>query len=130
MRTSVNIPEDVLATFDDTWQAQGLDSRSRAVREAIQEYVERHTDLADLAGDVVAAVAFDYEHRSVVGEVHTIQHEFEDVITTTQHYHHGDRCLESAFCRGPAARVRELVYQLRDFDAVGRVNVLFLEPTG
>jgi CopG family nickel-responsive transcriptional regulator len=42
--------------------------------------------------------------------------------------HHGDWCLETIFCTGSAARIRELVYHLRDFDAVGRVNVMFLQP--
>ena len=128
MRTSLNIPQEVLESFDTTWQDEGLESRSRAVREAIHEYIERHTELEELEGPVVAAMAFDYEHTLVIGELHTVQHEFEEVISTTQHMHHGEWCLETLFCQGSAARIRELVYRLRDFDAVGRVNVMFLQP--
>lgn len=126
MRTSVNIPDELLSTFDETWQAQELNSRSRAVRAAIREYVTRHTELSDLDGEAIATLAIDYEHGTVVQDLHGIQHEFESVIGTTQHLHHGDRCLESIFCRGPAVRIRDLVYRLRDFDAVGRVTVMFL----
>ena len=128
MRTSLNIPQEVLESFDTTWQDEGLESRSRAVREAIHEYIERHTELEGLEGPAVAALAFDYEHTLVIGELHTVQHDFEDVIGTTHHMHHGEWCLETLFCHGPAARIRELMYQLRDFDAVGRVNVMFLQP--
>ncbi|MDS0301388.1 CopG family ribbon-helix-helix protein [Halogeometricum sp. S1BR25-6] len=128
MRTSLNVPQEVLDSFDETWKSEGMESRSRAVREAMQEYIERHTRLEEIEGEAVAAIAFDYEHTLVIGELHTIQHEFEDVIGTTQHMHHGDWCLETIFCTGPANRIRELVYQLRDFDAVGRVNVMFLQP--
>nr|WP_233340614.1 ribbon-helix-helix protein, CopG family [Haloprofundus sp. MHR1] len=128
MRTSLNVPREVLDSFDETWKSEGMESRSRAVREAMQEYIERHTRLEEIEGEAVAAIAFDYEHTLVIGELHTIQHEFEDVIGTTQHMHHGDWCLETIFCTGPANRIRELVYQLRDFDAVGRVNVMFLQP--
>ncbi|QAU14493.1 CopG family ribbon-helix-helix protein (plasmid) [Halorubrum sp. BOL3-1] len=128
MRTSLNIPQETLDAFDETWQEEGLESRSRAVREAIQEYIERHTDIETVTGPTVAALAFDYEHTLVIGELHTIQHEYEDIISTTQHVHHGEWCLETAFCEGPADRIRQLVYQLRDFDAVGRVNVMFLQP--
>ena len=120
-------PQEILETFDTTWQDEGLESRSRAVREAIQEYNERHTDLESLDGTAVAALAFDYEHTLIIGELHTVQHEFEDVIGTTQHMHHGEWCLEITFCQGRTERIRELVYQLRDFDAVGRVNVMFLQ---
>ena len=128
MRTSLNISREILDAFDDTWQDEGIESRSRAVREAIQEYIERHTDIEGLDGPAVAALAFDYEHTLVIGDLHTVQHEFEDSIGTTQHMHQGEWCLETIFCEGPAARIRELVYQLRDFDAVGRVNVMFLQP--
>lgn len=38
MRTSLNVSEDILDEFDETWQAERLDSRSRAIREAMQEY--------------------------------------------------------------------------------------------
>lgn len=128
MRTSLNVPQEVLDEFDETWKNEGLESRSRAVREAIQEYIERHTSLEGIEGPAVAALAFDYEHTLVIGELHTVQHEFESIIWTTHHMHHGEWCLETIFCQGSAMRIRELVYQLRDFDAVGRVNVMFLQP--
>ena len=127
MRTSLNIPQELLERFDETWEAEGMESRSRAVREAMQEYVERHQTLEDVEGEVVAMIAFDYEHTLVIGDLHRIQHEFQDVIETTSHTHQGEWCLESIFCRGQASRIRELAYRLRDFDAVGRVNVVFLQ---
>lgn len=126
MRTSFNIPDELLAEFDDTWQTEGFDSRSRAVREAMQEYVEAHADLEAVDGEVAAVLAFDYEHEPVIEQLHTIQHEFQDVITTTSHTHEGEWCLETIFCRGPAERVRTLLYRLRDFDAVGRVKMMLL----
>lgn len=126
MRTSFNIPDELLAEFDDTWQAEGFDSRSRAVREAMQEYIEAHAELEAVDGEVAAVLAFDYEHEPVIEQLHTIQHEFQDVITTTSHTHEGEWCLETIFCRGPADRVRTLLYRLRDFDAVGRVKMMLL----
>ena len=128
MRTSFNIPEDLLAQFDETWKSERLDSRSRAVREAMYEYIETHTRLEEVSGDVTTTLAFDYEHERVIRDLHDVQHDFQDIITTTSHMHEGDWCLETVFCRGDAARVRQLVYRLRDFDSVGRVKVLLLKP--
>lgn len=128
MRTSFNIPEDLLVEFDETWEAEGLDSRSRAVREAMYEYIETHTRLEEVSGEVATTLAFDYEHERVIRDLHDVQHDFQDIITTTSHMHEGEWCLETVFCRGDAARVRQLVYRLRDFDAVGRVKVLLLKP--
>jgi len=126
MRTSFNIPDDLLSEFDETWQAEGLDSRSRGVREATQEYIEVHTRLEDIEGDVVVIIAFDYEHGAVIEEIHDVQHQFQDVITTTNHIHEREWCLETLFCSGSAPRVRDLTYRLRDFDAVSRVKLMVL----
>ena len=126
MRTSFNIPDDLLSEFDETWQAEGLDSRSRGVREAMQEYIEGHTKLEDIDGDVVVIIAFDYEHEAVIEDIHDVQHQFQDIITTTNHIHEGEWCLETLFCNGSAPRVRDLTYRLRDFDAVSRVKLMLL----
>ncbi|WP_255169634.1 CopG family ribbon-helix-helix protein [Natrononativus amylolyticus] len=127
MRTSLNVPEEMLAEFDAVWQSEGLDSRSRALREAIQEYVESHNRLEAATGTVVATVVFDYVHDEIIEELHTVQHEFQAEIDTTCHVHHGEWCLETVFCHGSAERVRRLVYRLKDFDAVGRVTVTLLQ---
>jgi CopG family nickel-responsive transcriptional regulator len=128
MRTSFNIPDDVVAEFDRVWQEQRLESRSRAVREAMLEYVEAHSRLEGTTGSVVALLAFDYQHDEVIRELHDVQHAYQDVIQSTSHTHQGEWCLESVFCRGDVARVRELTYRLRDFDGVRRVRVMLI-PT-
>ncbi|MFB6071609.1 MAG: CopG family ribbon-helix-helix protein [Halobacterium sp.] len=128
MRTSLTVPEELLAAFDETWEAEGLDSRSRALREAMREYVERHATLEDRTGEVVAALVFDYDHHEAIEGIHAVQHDYQDVVQSTSHVHQGDWCLETVYCRGAAGRVRELVYRLRDFDAVGRVKVTTLNP--
>ena len=129
MRTSFNIPDEVVEEFDRVWQEQELESRSRAVREAMLEYIESHSHLEETTGEVVALVAFDYRHREVIQELHAVQHGYQDVILNTGHTHQGEWCLESLFCRGPAERVRELTYRLRDFDGVRRVKVMVIRDS-
>jgi CopG family nickel-responsive transcriptional regulator len=126
MRTSFNIPDEVIEEFDRVWQDEGLDNRSRAVREAMQEYIEFHSRLEDLDKDVIALIAFDYRHHEVIEELHGVQHDYQDVILNTSHTHQGEWCLESLFCQGASERVRELAYQLRDFDGVNRVKVMVI----
>ena len=126
MRTSFNIPDAVVDEFDDVWQPEGLDNQSRAVREAMQEYIESHSRLEDLSEDVIALVAFDYRHHEVIEELHSVQHEYQDIILNTSHTHQGEWCLESLFCQGTGERVRELTYRLRDFDGVNRVKIMVL----
>lgn len=129
MRTSFSIPDAVLAEFDAVWQAQDIDNRSRAVREAMLEYVEAHSRLGEQSGEVVALLGFDYRHQDVIEDLHTVQHEFQDVILNTSHTHQGEWCLESLFCRGSARDVRELTYRLRDFDDVRRVKLMIIRDS-
>lgn len=126
MRTSFNIPDDVVEAFDRVWQDEGIENRSRAVREAMQEYIEAHARLEATTGEIVALVGFDYRHHDVIRELHGIQHEYQDVILNTSHTHQGEWCLESLFCRGPAESIRDLTYRLRDFDGVRRVKVMVI----
>ena len=126
MRTSFNVPEGLIEEFDRTWRDEGIENRSRAVREAMREFVESHSRLEEIDGEVVALLGFDYRHHDVIRELHGVQHEDQDVILNTSHTHQGEWCLESLFCRGDAARVRELTYRLRDFDAVRRVKVMLI----
>jgi CopG family nickel-responsive transcriptional regulator len=126
VRTSFNIPDDVVAAFDRVWRDQELESRSRAAREAMLEYIEAHSRLESTTGEVVALVGFDYRHHDVIRDLHAVQHDYQDVILNTSHTHQGEWCLESLFCRGSSERVRELTYRLRDFDAVRRVKVMVI----
>jgi CopG family nickel-responsive transcriptional regulator len=129
MRTSFNIPDDVVEEFDRVWREEGLENRSRAVREAMQEYIESHSRLEETTGEVVALIGFDYRHHEVIRELHGVQHDYQDVILNTSHTHQGEWCLESLFCRGPVVRVRDLTYQLRDFDEVRRVKVMVIRDS-
>ena len=94
----------------------------------MSKYIESHTRLEEVCGEITTVLAFDYEHEPSIGALHDVQHDFQDVIRTTSHMHRGEWCLETIFCNGEAARIRDLVYQLRDFDTVGRVKVLTLSP--
>lgn len=129
MRTSFSIPDELVEEFDLVCREQGLESRSRAVREAMLEYIEAHSRLESISGEVVALVGFDYRHHDVIEELHAAQHDYQDVILNTSHTHQGEWCLESLFCRGSADRVRDLTYRLRDFDGVRRVKVMVIRES-
>ncbi len=129
MRTSFSIPDDVVNEFDRVWQEEGLENRSRAVREAMQEYIESHSRLEETTGEIVALVGFDYRHHEVIRELHSVQHDYQDIILNTSHTHQSEWCLESLFCRGPVERVRDLTYRLRDFDGVRRVKIMVIRDS-
>ncbi|QZA88470.1 ribbon-helix-helix protein, CopG family [Salinarchaeum sp. IM2453] len=126
MRTSLAVSEEMLDEFDAVREKEGIESRSRAIREAMAEYIERHQRLESVTGDITGVIVFDYEYEHVVTELHTVQHEHADTIISTSHAHHGEWCLETLFVDGPAASVRNLVYRLKSFDGIHRVRTMFL----
>lgn len=58
--------------------------------------------------------------------MHSIQHEYQDMILNTSHPHQEEWCLESLFCRGDTERIRELSDQLRNFDGIQRLKVIVI----
>lgn len=126
MRTSLAVSEEMLNEFDAVRETEGIDSRSRAIREAMAEYIERHQRLESVTGDITGAIVFDYEYEQVVSELHTVQHEHAETIISTSHAHHGEWCLETLFVDGSAESVRSLVYELKSLDGVHRVRTMFL----
>ena len=117
MRTSFNVPDDLVEEFDRVWREEGIENRSRAVREAMREYVESYARLESTSGEVVALLGFDYRRHDVIEPLHSVQHEYQDVICNTSHTHQGEWCLESLFCRDAAERVRRVkIMVVRDGD--------------
>ena len=89
VRTSFNVPDDLVEEFDRVWREEGIENRSRAVREAMREYVESYARLESTSGEVVALLGFDYRHHDVIEPLHSVQHEYQDVICNTSHTHQG-----------------------------------------
>lgn len=129
MRTSLNIPEEQLEQFDQIWRAQGISSRSRAVREAMLEYVESHQSVENMSGTVAAVIVFDYIFDAAIKDIYEIQHEYEHIVLASNHVHHGDWCLETIHCTGDAGDVGDFINRLRNFDDIRRVKLMVVEES-
>ncbi|ELY97799.1 CopG family transcripitonal regulator [Natrialba aegyptia DSM 13077] len=89
---SVSMPEELLNQIDQFADNHGYTGRSEVLREASRNLLGEFEDkkLEDIEGDVVVIIAFNYEHEAVIEEIHDVQHQFQDVITTTDHIHEGE----------------------------------------
>lgn len=114
IRFGVSLEQGLLARFDEIIAQKGYPSRSEAIRDLIRDLLVREE--WEAAGPVAGAVTLVYEHsrRDLVEELVDLQHDYVDVIVSTQHVHlDHDRCLEIVVVRGPAQRVRELASRLQ-----------------
>ena len=115
-RLSLSIESDLAKEFDAISKSMGHPTRSKAVGEAMREFVSnKRWDVAK-KGDVPGVILITYDHhaRGVNRALTELQHDFPDVVGATLHIHLSKHtCLEVIVFRGEADRVRALAKTLQ-----------------
>ncbi|MHB8090506.1 MAG: nickel-responsive transcriptional regulator NikR [Syntrophales bacterium] len=130
VRFGVSLEKNLLDRFDDLIRAKQYTNRSEALRDMIRrELVEREWQGGcDVAGAIT--LIYDHHKRDVLIRVMDMQHDFQDVIISTQHIHlDHHNCLEIIAARGKAEDVQRLADALRSIKGV-RHATLSMSSTG
>ena len=126
-RISLSISEDLLKEFDSQTKGLGHPDRSKAVSEAMREFISsRRWDLGK-KGEVPGVILLTYDHhsRGINAALTELQHDFPDVITATMHLHLSKHtCLEVIAFRGETDRVRGLAKTLQSQKGVLSLKLL------
>ena len=108
-RFGVSLEEDLLKALDGFVIENNFPNRSQAIRHLVeQNLVEKrwHSNLL-VAGAVV--MLYDHHKGDITTKSNDIQHEYFDVILSSQHFHLShDNCLEIVAVKGKANRLTEL----------------------
>jgi CopG family nickel-responsive transcriptional regulator len=127
IRISLSVSQDLLEEFDRLALSLGQPTRSKAVSEAMREFLaNRKWDIAK-KGQVpgVILVTYDHHSRGVNRALTELQHEYPDVVSATMHLHLSKRtCLEVIAFRGEANRVRALAKTLQSQKGVLDLKLL------
>lgn len=130
VRFGVSLEKPLLDRFDALIRERQYTNRSEALRDLIRrELVEREWQEGQ---EVAGAITLIYDHhkRDVLARVTDIQHDFQDVIISTQHIHlDHDNCLEIVAARGKAGEVQRLADALTSVRGV-RHGTLNMSSTG
>ena len=88
-RIGVSLPKNLLDEFDRIISTRGYSSRSEAIRDAIRNYISEYKWLESEKGEVVGVMVVVYDHnvRGVSDFIIDLQHEFNDVVTSSTHIH-------------------------------------------
>ncbi len=123
-RFGISLDRELIDAFDRHIESQGYQSRSEAIRDLIREELVRKkwTEGGTVAGAIV--MTYDHHKRELVNRLLDIQHDFHDIIISTQHVHldHGN-CLEVIAVRGPAPDVERLSSGLKVLVGVKHLNL-------
>jgi CopG family nickel-responsive transcriptional regulator len=131
VRFSVSLPPSLVDDFDEMWKAKGYDNRSRAVHDAfrgfISEYKWGYKETEVLAGAIVLIYYLD--KPGLLSQVVKVQHNFEDIISSTVHIHLAkNKCLEIIAVKGKAKEIRSLSQELRTKKGIKELKLAATSP--
>jgi len=109
VRFGVGLEEDILKALDSFVVENSLPNRSQAIRHLVEKNtVEKKWQCNNtVAGAIV--MLYDHHKGDVTTKSNDIQHEYFDVILSSQHFHLShDNCLEIVAVKGVASRLTEL----------------------
>lgn len=118
-RFSVSLPGDLIALFDEKIAAENYPTRSMAIGDLIREnLVQQEWSKGSLVAGAIILV-YDHHKRELAHTLMHIQHDFHDIIISSQHVHlDHDNCLEIVVTRGEPGRVQILAKQLKTVKGV------------
>ena len=130
VRFGVSLDDELLRKFDDYISQKNYTNRSEALRDLIrEELVQKEWDAGD---DVAGAITLIYDHhrRTLLNKIISLQHDFQEVIISTQHVHlDHDNCLEIIAVRGRPQQVRRLAETLMSVKGI-KHGTLSMSSTG
>ena len=114
IRFGVSIEKDLLVKFDRYIRQRGYKNRSEAFRDLIREDLVKKEWLE--GKDVAAAITIVYDHhkRELVNKLTNIQHNFQNLIVSSQHIHlDHNNCLEIIALKGSPKKIQSLASKLK-----------------
>ena len=129
-RVGVSLEEDLLRKFDERIRIKKYTNRSEAIRDLIREDLVRAEwrENKEIAGAIT--LIYDHHKRELVNKLMDIQHDYGDVIISSQHIHlDHDNCLEIIAVRGRPGKAQELADSLKSVKGVKHAT-LSMATTG
>jgi CopG family nickel-responsive transcriptional regulator len=123
-RFGVSLDKKLIDSFDDYIKTMNYSNRSEAIRDLIREKLIQKK--RDENGQVAGAVTMTYDHhkRELTEKLMDVQHDFHEIIISTQHVHlDHDHCLEIIAVSGEAREVERLAASLKSFIGVKHLSV-------
>ena len=108
-RFSVSLEKELLDELDEYVEKNRFANRSQALRHLIENNIvkEKWQCNSVVAGAIV--MIYDHHKRDIDLRSNTIQHDYHDVILSSQHFHLSHEiCLEIIAVKGEANRLTEL----------------------
>ncbi len=123
-RFGISLEKTLIDAFDSHIRKQNYQNRSEAIRDLIRnELVKRQwTEGGIVAGVIV--MTYNHHKRELVSKMLDIQHDFQELVISTQHIHlTHHNCLEIIAAKGKASRIEQLASKLKSLVGVKHVSL-------
>lgn len=109
VRFGVGLEEDILKSLDSFVIENNMPNRSQAIRHLVEKNsVEKKWKCNHIVAGAIVML-YDHHKGDVTLKSNDIQHEYYDVILSSQHFHLShNNCLEIVAVKGEAVRLTEL----------------------
>jgi len=129
-RFGISLGKDLLDKFDRLIREKNYTNRSEAFRDLIREDLVKAEWKKNK--EIVGAITLIYNHhkRELVNKLMDIQHDFGDIIISSQHIHlDHNNCLEIIAVKGSSKEAQKLSDSLKSVKGV-KHGTLSLSTTG
>ena len=131
VRFSVSLPPTLVKEFDGVWGDMRYVSRSKAVHDALRNFISEYKWRREEAGKIAGAIVMLYylDKPGLVNKIMRVQHRFEDIISSTMHIHlTKNKCLEVVAVNGNTKEVRSLTQELMTKKGVKQLKFTAIAP--
>ena len=124
VRFGIAIEESLLLDFDKEIKQKGYVNRSEAIRDLIREVLIKKEWTSNKQVSGIISMVYNHHQRELVGKLLDIQHDYQDLVISTQHIHLDHyNCLEVIATKGRAKNIQKIADRLKSVRGVKHVNV-------
>jgi CopG family nickel-responsive transcriptional regulator len=130
VRFGVSLDKELLLQFDRIIKGQKYTNRSEAIRDLIREDLVKREwhEGKEISGTIT--LIYDHHKRTLVNKLMDIQHDFGDIIISSQHIHlDHNNCLEVIVVQGTPQQAQKLADSLKSVKGV-KHGTLSMSTTG
>lgn len=122
----MSLPKELLEDFDEVLKDRGYQSRSKGIRDALNDYILRHKWLSEMEGDRIGiiTVIYDYKHTGIMEDLIHIQNDFNKYISSTMRIPISKRhIIDVIIVQGDVKYIRDLTEKLMRLKGVDHVKL-------
>ncbi len=132
VRFGVSFTKELLEKFDGLIRTQNYHTRSKAIEDLVRQSLADNALSQESTGVFGSIdVVYDHHRRELLNKLTDIQHNFQELILSTQHIHlDHHNCFEIIIVKGEKRAVEKLAYMIKGAKGVTHCSLRLVAVPG